>query len=145
MTEDREQRTDGRGQTAEDRKNCLPFSVLCSLSSAICLLISGCGTAYPGSPQACSGINEAAIVYNAKTGQVDAKLCGGKENDHVKLSGKTPAGLEFHYEAEGASAFAGQMTQAELSQALSWDRAEIMRELITSVKSIAPLLPPAVR
>lgn len=145
MTEDGERRTDGRGRTAEDGKNWLPFSVLCSLSSAICLLTSGCGTAFPGSPQACAGINQAAIAYNAATGQVDAKLCGGKESDHVKLSGETPAGLEFHYEVEGATAFAGQMTQAELSQALSRERAEIMRELIASVKSIAPLLPPAVR
>lgn len=115
------------------------------LSSVLCLLTAACGTAYPGSPQACAGRNEAAIAYNAATGQVDAKLCGGKENDHVKLSGKTPAGLEFHYEAEGARAFAGQMTQVELSQALSRDRTEIIRELITSVKSIAPLLPPAGR
>lgn len=120
-------------------------SVLCALSSALCLLTAACGTAYSGSPQACAGINEAAIAYNAASGQVEAKLCGGKENDHVKLSGKTPSGLEFYYEAEGATAFAGQMTQAELSQALSRDRAEIIRELVTSVKDMAPLFSPAVR
>jgi hypothetical protein len=119
--------------------------ILPYLSSVLCLLSSACGTAYPGSPQTCAGVNAASLAYNAQSGQVEAELCGGKENDLVKLSGKTPGGLEFSYEAQGAAAFAGQMTQAELNQALSQNRTEIIRELITSVKSIAPLLSPAVR
>ncbi len=102
------------------------------------LLLAACGTPYPNSPRACAGINDVTLAYNAKTGQVDAGLCGGKENEQVKLSGKTPGGFEFLYEAEGAKAFAGQMTQAELQQTLSRDRVEIVHEIISAVKSLAP-------
>lgn len=109
------------------------------LSSVLCLLSSACGGAYPGSAQTCAGINSASFTYNATSGQLDAELCGGKENDQVKLAGKTPDGLAFSYEAEGAKAFAGQLTQAELNQALSRDRSETIRELISVVKSLAPV------
>lgn len=107
---------------------------------AATLALAGCGTAYPGSPQGCGGINQAEIAYNAKTGQVGASLCGGKESENVKLSGKTPDGLEFSYEAQGARAFDGQMTQAELNESLSRERVETIRELI---KLIRPGLPSA--
>ncbi len=104
-------------------------------------LPGACGTAYPGSPQACAGINDVEFAYNAKTGQVDARLCGGKENERVKLSGKTPDGLEFLYEAEGAKAFAGQMTQAELNEVMSRQKQETVREIIEGIKSAAPVAP----
>lgn len=100
------------------------------------MTLAACGTAYPGSPQACAGINEAAIAYTPATGQVKVKLCGGKENENVKLSGKSPDGVEFLYEALGARAFSGQMTQAELSEALSRERGEIIREIIRAVKPL---------
>ncbi len=111
------------------------------LTSVLCLLSAGCSTAYPGSPQACAGINDVAFAYNAKTGQVDARLCGGKENERVKLSGKTPGGFEFQYDAEGAKAFAGQMTQAELNAALDRQKQETVREIIEGLKSAAPVAP----
>ncbi len=138
MTEDRHRKTDDAGQRVDDtgRKN----RTIIYLPSVLCILFSGC-TAYPGSPQACAGINDAAVVYNAKTGDLKAELCAGKENDSVKLSGKTPDGLDFLYEAQGAKAFAGQMTQAELNQALSRERGETIRELISAVKTLAPAIP----
>lgn len=103
------------------------------------LLSSGCATAYPNGQQACAGINSALVSYNATSGQLDAELCGGKENDRVELAGKTPDGLAFSYAAEGAKAFEGQLTQADLRQALSRERAETIRELISVVKSLAPV------
>ncbi|MFZ5930865.1 MAG: hypothetical protein ACOY15_06590 [Pseudomonadota bacterium] len=114
-------------------------SVLCP--SVFCLLTAACGTAYPGSPQACAGVNSAVLAYNAKSGQLDAELCGGKENEHIKLSGETPDGLAFSYEAQGAKAFAGQMTQAELNETLSRQKQETVREIIQGLKSAAPVAP----
>ncbi|MEQ1887572.1 MAG: hypothetical protein ABL951_00150 [Alphaproteobacteria bacterium] len=103
--------------------------------------LAACGTVYRASPPSCAGINQASLAYDAQTGQIDAKLCGGKENERVKLSGKTPDGIEFLYEAEGAKAFAGQMTQAEMNEALSVQRGETIRELINAIKTLAPFTP----
>lgn len=101
------------------------------------MMLAACGTAYPGSPQACAGINEAAIAYAPATGKVDVKLCAGKENENVKLSGKLPDGVEFLYEAQGGRAFAGQMSQAELSETLSRERGETIREIIRLIKPLS--------
>lgn len=100
-----------------------------ALSLACVMLLGACGTAYPGSAQRCAGINEASIAFTPRRGEIKADLCGGKENERVRLSGKTPDGLEFTYEADGVSAFAGQMTQAEFNASLSRDRVEIVREI----------------
>ncbi len=108
-----------------------------SFATASVMMLAACGTAYPGSPQACAGINEAAIAYAPATGKVDVKLCGGKENENVKLSGKSPDGVEFLYEAQGAKAFAGQMTQAELNEALSRERGETIREIVRVIKPLS--------
>lgn len=93
-------------------------------------LLAGCTTNYPGSPQACAGINDASISYNAQTGQVDAKLCGGKENDHIKLTGKTPNGLEFEYEAKGAKGFEGQAEQAAANAVIMENLTETLRNMV---------------
>ena len=96
--------------------------------------LAACTTAYPGSPQACAGINDAHVEWNAQTGRVSADLCAGKENDRVRLSGKTPGGLEFSYEAEGAKAFGGQMTAAEMNRELGALRADIVREMAAAIR-----------
>jgi hypothetical protein len=103
------------------------FSALCSLG------LTACATAYPGSPQACAGVNDAHVEWNEKNGTVAADLCGGKENDSVRLSGKTPGGMEFSYEAEGARGFEGQLTNADMNRDLGMLRAEIIREIAGAV------------
>ena len=110
-----------------------------TLGGALCL--AACAGIAPGGAQNCAGINDVKIAYNTESGQVEASLCGGKENESVKLSAVLPRGPEFHYAAQGSTAFAGQMTQAELYQALSRDRSETIRELIAGIKSLAPLPP----
>lgn len=111
------------------------------LTSVLCLLTAACAGIAPGGGQKCAGINDVNIAYNPDSGQLEASLCGGKENENVKLSATTPKGLEFHYEAQGSTAFAGQINQAELYQALSRERNETIRELISGMKSLAPLIP----
>lgn len=105
------------------------------------LSLAACTGIVPGGQPLCAGINEVKIAYNPATGQMDASLCGGKENENVKLSGVTPNGLEFHYEAQGSAAFAGQMTQSEMYEALSRDRSETIRELLAALKNLSPLFP----
>ncbi len=103
--------------------------------------LAACSTAHPGSPASCAGINEVAIAYDPRNGKADAKLCGGKENENVKLSGKTRDGVEFLYEAQGAKAFGGQVTQAELNEALSIERSSTIREMINMIRSVVPATP----
>lgn len=98
------------------------------------MTLAACAGAFPGGLQKCAGINEATIAYDPDSGQMEAALCGGKENESVKLSGKTPAGLEFIYEAQGARAFAGQMTQAEFAATLGHDRNETIRAIIDAIR-----------
>lgn len=116
-----------------------------NLAALWVLGLAACTTAYPGSPQACAGINDAHVEWNQKTGGVSADLCAGKENDSVKLSGKTPGGLEFSYEAEGAKAFEGQLTSAQMNRELGAMRADIVRELagaIAAAVKVSPALAP---
>lgn len=114
-------------------------AALSMLGAVLCL--SACAGMTPGGGQKCAGINDVSIAYNPDSGKVEASLCGGKENETVKLSAVTPKGVAFHYEAQGSTAFAGQMTQAELSQALSRERNETIQALIAGTKSLAPLMP----
>lgn len=109
------------------------------------LSLAACAGVVPGGQPLCAGINDVKIAYNPKSGQMNASLCGGKENESVKLSGVTPKGLEFHYEAQGSTAFAGQAAQSEMYQALSRERNQTIRELIDSLKGISALLPAPVR
>ncbi|MFZ5834026.1 MAG: hypothetical protein ACOY2B_01415 [Pseudomonadota bacterium] len=118
---------------------------LSHLFCVICLVCAACGTANPGPVSGCAGTNAASLAYDAHSGQVEAALCGGKENDSVRLSGKTPGGLEFSYEAQGATAFSGQQIQAELKQALTKERQETIRELIGIIKTGVPRLSPVPR
>lgn len=114
-------------------------SVIFFLAVAGTPLLAACSTAHPGSPASCAGINEVAIAYDPSTGKTDAKFCGGKENENVKLTGKMRDGVEFLYEAQGAKAFTGQITQADLTAALGAEKSATTRELIGVIKSIAPL------
>lgn len=110
--------------------------------AALCVLgLAACTTAWPGSPQACAGINDAHVEWNEKTGGVSADLCAGKENDSVRLTGKTPGGLEFSYEAQGAKAFEGQLASAEMNRELGVLRADIVRELAGAIASAVKASP----
>lgn len=122
----------------------MPRQFLAKAAIAALMGLSGCGTAYPGSPQACAGINDVNVTYDAKTGSIKAALCGGKEYDAVKLSGKTPNGLEFLFDAEGAKAFNGQMTQAGVNKELHLQTQAFIRELIGALNPSAPFAPPLV-
>lgn len=107
--------------------------------------LAACTGVVPANQSLCAGINDVKIAYNPKSGQINASLCGGKENESVKLSGVTPKGLEFHYEAQGSTAFPGQADQSEMYQALSRERNETIRELIGSLKGMSTLIPAPVR
>ena len=84
----------------------------------ILLVLGGCASVLPGSPQSCAGINDAKVSYNAKTGDLSASICAGKENENALLSGKTPDGLEFSYSAQGNRAFEGQGIRATADTAI---------------------------
>lgn len=112
------------------------------LFPALCVLgLTACTTAYPGSPQACAGINDAHVQWDEKTGTVAADLCAGKENDNVRLSGKTPGGLEFSYAAEGAKAFEGQLTSAQMNRELADLRNDIVQELSSALAAAVNVRP----
>jgi hypothetical protein len=120
-------------------------SAVIILTIGMALSLAACSGVTPGGAQACAGINEVEVAYDPVSGQMDARLCGGKENERVKLSGVTLNGVEFHYEAEGSKAFAGQMTQAEMQQALSRERGETIRELIGALRNPPALIPAPTR
>jgi hypothetical protein len=109
------------------------------------LSLAACAGASPGGRQSCAGINEVNISYTPASGQMEARLCGGKENESVKLSGAAPNGLAFEYEAEESKAFAGQITRAEMQQALSRERGETIRQLIDALRHLPAFIPAPAR
>lgn len=98
-------------------------------------LLSACAGALPGNPQGLAGINKGEFEYDPQTGKVSGEVIGGKESEAVKLSVKTPDGLEVTYSAKGVKAFDGQAVRAAVERAVSDGAKQAMPGIVDSVVS----------
>ena len=105
-------------------------------------LLAACAGAFPGNPQGYSGINRAEIEFDDQGKPKTALIVGGKENESITLTVKTPDGLEVEYAATGARAFDGQAIRGAVEQAISADIKEaapaIVGNLTAALKSLLP-------
>ncbi len=90
------------------------------------LLLGGCAQQY-------AGINKGQLTYDPETKSVNVEIVGGKEQDSISLSGKTPDGLEFAYSATGACAFEGQAIRGEVDKAITETVGEVAPGIVDTL------------
>lgn len=102
------------------------------------LLLAGCTTAYPGSPQTYAGINHGKFHIDPKTGAVDIEVMGGKEGEDVAFTIEGPSGLKATYTAKTLNAAAAQAQQAAANAAIMEKLAGSADKLIDKIPGGVP-------
>ncbi|HAK63589.1 MAG TPA: hypothetical protein DCO82_10165 [Alphaproteobacteria bacterium] len=92
---------------------CLTIVVLIILA----LTLGGCTTAYPGSPQAHSGITEASVEKTAD-GAWKGHIISGKNSGRTSLAVTMPDGTAVNFEGEQIDGAAAQAEQAAANAAI---------------------------
>ncbi|MBL4906957.1 MAG: hypothetical protein JKX94_05845 [Sneathiella sp.] len=108
--------------------NCKTALALLSMAS-----LSACAGSTPWNEQNYAGVNKAEIEFDTQGNPTHALIIGGKEQEQIQLSVKTPKGLEVKYSATGVKAFEGQSLRAAVEIAVSKEAKEIMPNIVDAI------------